>query len=113
MALFEHEPDLTVPERVLVDVEYWLRKAGGLEAWRLFTRDLADGVYHLKSPTTADVARASELQVGYSDLRLGFVDAPVIALCERLQKDRVATLDRRHFSVVRPAHAPYLNLLPA
>lgn len=32
------------------------------------------------------------------------VDAAVIAVCERLGETKVATLDRRHFSVVRPRH---------
>jgi hypothetical protein len=34
------------------------------------------------------------------------------AVAERFGVDRVATLDRRHFSVVKPAHVPALTLLP-
>jgi uncharacterized protein len=48
----------------------------------------------------------------YADLPLGTTDATVIALAERLDVDEVATLDRRHFTVVRPSHTPSLNLLP-
>jgi hypothetical protein len=48
----------------------------------------------------------------YADLPLGTTDATVIALTERLGATAVATLDRRHFSVVRPRHAPALTLLP-
>jgi hypothetical protein len=33
-------------------------------------------------------------------------------LAERLGADQVATVDRRHFSVVRPAHVDALTLLP-
>jgi hypothetical protein len=36
----------------------------------------------------------------------------VIALCERLNEPKVATLDRRDFSVVRPRHCEALRLLP-
>jgi predicted nucleic acid-binding protein len=36
----------------------------------------------------------------------------VIATAERLGVTEVATLDRRHFSVVRPRHTPALTLLP-
>ena len=39
-------------------------------------------------------------------------DASVIALAERLKLTDVATLDRRHFTVVRPAHVDTLTLLP-
>jgi hypothetical protein len=40
------------------------------------------------------------------------VDASVLALVERLGEDKLATLDHRHFSVIRPAHVEALALLP-
>ncbi len=43
---------------------------------------------------------------------LGGTDASVIALAERHGATRVATLDRRHFTVVRPRHVQALDLLP-
>jgi hypothetical protein len=36
----------------------------------------------------------------------------VIAVAERLNLTDVATLDRRHFTVVRPSHVDALTLLP-
>jgi predicted nucleic acid-binding protein len=48
----------------------------------------------------------------YADLPLGTTDATVIALAERLGVREIATLDRRHFTVVRPRHVPALTLLP-
>ena len=47
-----------------------------------------------------------------ADLPLGTVDASVIALTERLALPAVATLDHRHFTVVRPRHISALTLLP-
>jgi hypothetical protein len=46
-------------------------------------------------------------------MRLGFVDAFVIALAERLDVKQIATVDRRHFAAVRPRHTNVLTLLPA
>ena len=43
----------------------------------------------------------------------GVVDVSIIAKCETLGETKVATLDRRHFSVVRPRHCDALTLLPA
>jgi uncharacterized protein len=40
----------------------------------------------------------------YADLKLGGTDAAVIATAERLGITRVATVDRHHFTVVRPKH---------
>jgi hypothetical protein len=45
-------------------------------------------------------------------LDLGLVDASVAATCEELDEPKVATLDRRDFSAVRPRHRDYLALRP-
>ena len=39
-------------------------------------------------------------------------DASLIALAERHREQRIATLNRRHFAVVRPAHVNAFTLLP-
>jgi predicted nucleic acid-binding protein len=104
--------DFVVPGPVLVEVDYWLGKLVGPQAWAGFVDDIVTGAYRVIHPSEADLARAAELGLAYSDLRLGFVDAAVIALCERLGETRVATLDHRHFAVVRPRHCPHLTLLP-
>lgn len=44
------------------------------------------------------------------DVPLGIVGASVVATCERLGVEDLATLDRRHFSVVRPRHREALRL---
>jgi hypothetical protein len=36
----------------------------------------------------------------------------VVATAERLSATTVATIDRRHFSIVRPSHVPHFELLP-
>ena len=59
-----------------------------------------------------DWLRIAELVQIYSDLPLETVDAFIIAAAERLSIRDVATLDRHHFTVVRPRHVPALNLLP-
>jgi hypothetical protein len=57
-----------------------------------------------------DFARMAELVTIYSDLPLGTTDAAVVALSIRLTE--VATLDHRHFNVVRPRHITRFTLLP-
>lgn len=49
----------------------------------------------------------------YADLEVGLVDCAVLAVTERLGEPKLATLDRRHFSVMRPRHVEALELLPA
>ena len=59
-----------------------------------------------------DYARAIELVEKYADLPLSLVDASVVAIAERLEQDTIATLDRRHFSVIRPLHIDAFTLVP-
>lgn len=99
-----------VPVCVLVEVEYQLRPwRGGFAA---LMSDLHAGRFEAHLPNDRELARATELVEQYADLPLGFVDASVLAAVERLGETRLATLDRRHFSIVRPAHVDHLTLLP-
>ncbi len=59
-----------------------------------------------------DYKRVAELVDRYADFPLGGVDASVVALAERFGATTVATLDRRHFSAVRPKNRESLDLLP-
>jgi uncharacterized protein len=64
------------------------------------------------SSKTSLLGRIAELTRRYLDLPLGATDASLIAIAERLGIDTIATLDRRHFTVVRPAHVEAFTLLP-
>jgi predicted nucleic acid-binding protein len=59
-----------------------------------------------------DYRRVRAHQRRYADLPLEFVDAAVVAIAERLEQTRIATLDRRHFGVVEPLHIPAFELVP-
>jgi hypothetical protein len=103
---------LVVPVPVLVEVDYWVRKLYGEKAWTSFVEDVASGAYRLHGLGEDELTRAAELERTYESLGLGLVDAAVIVTCEQLAETKVATLDRRDFSVVRPRHCERLRLLP-
>lgn len=48
----------------------------------------------------------------YGNLPLGFLDASLVALAERLDAKDLLTTDRRHFHVIRPQHARHFTLHP-
>lgn len=106
------EEELVIPVLVLVEVDYWLSRLAGPAVRVGFVGDVVVGAYRLENLSELDFTRAAELETTYADLALGLVDASVIATCERLGEAKVATLDRRHFSVVRPRHCRALELLP-
>ncbi|MGH2914876.1 MAG: type II toxin-antitoxin system VapC family toxin [Solirubrobacteraceae bacterium] len=111
-ALIRGGDDLLVPGAALVEIDYWLLKLAGAEVWAGFVADIERGAYRVAHPTDADLRRAADLELQYADLDLGLVDASIVALCERLAETRLATLDHRHFSVIRPLHCTHLTLLP-
>lgn len=103
---------LVLPEPLLVEVGYMLGSRAGAWVEANFLRDVADGAYTLESVLHADVVRAADLVEHYADLPLGTADAFVVAVAERLGVTRIATLDTRHFSIVRPRHVAAFTLLP-
>lgn len=101
-----------VPGLVLAELDYWCQERLSAEVWLSFLEDLLEGAYRAEHPTHRDMRRAHELQTQYADLSLGVVDASVMALVERLGEPKLATLDHRHFAVIRPAHLDALALVP-
>lgn len=110
--LTEATEDLVVPGLVLQELDYWCSRRLSPSAWLVFLDDIIAGAYRVEHPTPRDLMRCRVLQDTYKDLALGVVDASLIALVERLDERKIATLDRRHFSVVRPQHVDALQILP-
>jgi uncharacterized protein len=112
LALLESHPGpLVVPTLVITEVAYLIATRLGTEAEVRFLGDLAAGAFAVEPVDPADWLRIAELVSHYRDLPLGTVDASVVAVAERLGISEVATVDRRHFSVVRPLGKAF-TLLP-
>lgn len=101
-----------VPQLVLTEAAYFIAKQLGTIAEAGFLRELAGSSLELQPLERNDLTRMAELIETYADLRLGTVDASVIATAERLGAKTITTLDRRHFTVVRPNHADAFRLVP-
>lgn len=103
---------MIVPEMVVTEVCYLLEKKAGSKVEADFLRSLADSTFIKVGADHDQLVRMAELVERYADLPLGAADASVVSLAERLGVTEVATLDLRHFSVVRPRHVEALSLLP-
>lgn len=97
---------------VIAEASYLISRELGAGPDALLFRAIAEGEILVADLVRADWVRIHQLVEEYSDLPLGGTDASVIALAERLDQSSVATLDRRHFGVVRPAHRGSFDLLP-
>jgi predicted nucleic acid-binding protein len=110
--LEESSGPLVVPTMTIAEVAYLLATRLGAEPELRFLGDLAAGTLAVEPVHPADWLRIADLVGRYRDLPLGTVDASVVAVAERLAVTTIATLDRRHFAVVRPSHADAFELLP-
>lgn len=104
---------LMIPAPVLVEVDYWIGQRLGPGALVALLADIEAGAYRVVDLVTADYTRVRELCDRYADADIGFVDAAVLAITERLGEPKLATLDRRHFGLLRPRHCDALELLPS
>ena len=104
--------DVVIPVSVVPEVTYLLQSRIGPRAEQAFVTSLADGELEIEQVMPEDLDRISHLLAQYEDLKLGFVDASVIAVAERLETRDVLTTDARHFTAVRPRHARSLLLSP-
>ncbi len=103
---------LLVPSLVVTEVCYLLSQTCGPKVEAAFVRSLIKEPFHLVPLQASDFRRAAELAEQYADMPIGVVGAYVVAIAERLRVTTVATLDRRHFSIVRTRNGAALNLVP-
>ena len=103
---------LVIPVPVITEVTYFIESRLALKDLVAFLGDLAAGRYLVEDLLPEDYARAAEICGQYADARVGFVDAAVLSVVERLGERKLATLDHRHFGMLRPRHVEALELLP-
>jgi len=95
-----------VPSPVMVEVDHLVRKRVGDEAARRFLGTLARGAHEIAYMSSGLIRRAAEVDDRYADLRLGLVDASVMAIAERHNLP-ILTFDFRDFRATESAHGPW------
>lgn len=111
-ALLASDVVATIPVPVLGEIDWLARTRRVPEAMPRLLGDILAGSVLVANLEREEYERVLELIVQYADLPLSLADASVIAIAERLEQDTIATLDRRHFSVVRPLHIDAFTLVP-
>jgi predicted nucleic acid-binding protein len=104
--------ELLVPVTVLPEATYLLAAHLGAKAEPRLIQSIIGGEFEVEELTISDLRRSLELMRRYEDAQIGFVDATVVAIAERLKLRRILTTDRRDFSLVRPRHCNEFELLP-
>jgi len=108
--LKEQRQSLLVPVTVIPEAAYLIRKRLGPPVETRFADSLAAGEIAVENLTLADLERSAQLLRTYEFL--GFVDASIVSVAERLKLRALVTTDRRDFGRVRPNHVAAFRLLP-
>jgi hypothetical protein len=103
---------LIVPASVIPEACYLLNSCLGPFAETVFLVALNNREMSVEQVTGPDMARTVEILKQYADANIGFVDASLVAVAERLGINTILTTDRRHFSLIKPAHCSAFTLLP-
>ena len=110
-AVYEQDPTAwLLPWAILPEVDYLVGEHVSARAQEAFLADLADGAFTVSWGDESDLDDARRLTGQYRALRMGLVDAVVIATAIRRKARAIATLDLRHFASVKIPGNP--KLLP-
>ncbi|MDH6181517.1 putative nucleic acid-binding protein [Microbacteriaceae bacterium SG_E_30_P1] len=103
---------LVVSPLVLAEVDYLLLTRGGLDAEIAGMRELASGAWEIASFTSEDLLDALGVVERYPALAVGATDASLVVLAHRYGTRTIATLDRRHFEVLRSLDGKPFDVVP-
>lgn len=73
--------------------------------------DIEEGTLALEILRPVDLTRAMEVIATYRDAGIGFVDASLVAMAERLKVGRILTTDVAHFAMLRPQGISYFEIV--
>lgn len=101
------------PIPAITEVCYFIRRNLGVHNLVEFLGDLAATEdFELEAPLLQDYQRSADILRKYNDANIDFVDACIVAMAERLNITKILTVDRRHFSLFKPAHCESFEILP-
>lgn len=103
---------LVVSPYVIAEVDYLIGSRFGVAAEIAALRELAGGAWDLATMDAVDLARTVPILERYAHHAIGVADASNVVLADRYRTTTVATLDRRHFSVLRPLSGGYFAIVP-
>lgn len=101
-----------VPDVILPEVSYLFMCDLGYTGIQTFLEHFKQINARFVPLEKTDLARVHEITVTYASAEFDVVDCCIMVLAERLTITRIATFDRRDFSIFRPRHCDYLELLP-
>ncbi|MGB3894153.1 MAG: PIN domain-containing protein [Mycolicibacter sinensis] len=111
-AIHDADEELVVSPYVIAELDYLVATRVGVDAELAALRELSGGAWELAGFAAADVDQAAAVIGKYRDQNIGIADASNVVLAKRYQMRTIATLDRRHFGVLRPLDGGRFTVVP-
>ncbi len=106
-----NEP-LVISPYVLAELDYLVLSRHGSRHELAVLDELTSGAWELAQMDPGRVRRAREIVARFADVPIGLADASNIVLAEDYRTATIATLDRRHFAILRLADGSAPRLVP-
>ena len=103
---------LVVSPYVVAELDYLVATRHGVDDELVVLDELAGGAWDLAAFDQEGIRRAREVIASYRDQQVGVADASIVVLAERYRTRTIASLDRRHFGVLRSLDGGYFEVLP-
>ena len=93
---------LVISPYVVAELDYLVATRHGVDDELAVLDELAGGAWDLAAFDEEGLRRARGVIASYPDQEIGIADASIVVLAERYRARAIASLDHRHFDVVRP-----------
>lgn len=107
-----NDQTMVVSPYVVAELDYLVSTRKGVDAELAVLSELAGGAYELADMGADDLATALVVVERYRDLGIGVADASLVVLAQRYRTRTILTLDRKHFSVLRPLEGGLFEIVP-
>ena len=103
---------LVVSPYVVAELGYLVATRHGVDDELAVLDELAGGAWDLAVFDEEGIRRAREVIASYRDQEIGVADASIVVLAARYRTRTIASLDHRHFDVLRPLDGAHFDVLP-
>ena len=107
----DDDNEIIIPSPAIPEICYMLNKRFGPEIELRFIEDIASVQLQVEVLEFKDVLRVPEIIKKHRSLNIGFVDAAITAICERLHLNKILTMDHRHFNAMAPLGFDHFDIL--
>jgi predicted nucleic acid-binding protein len=103
---------LIVSPYVVAELDYLVATRHGVDDELAVLDELAGGAWDLPAFDQGGLRRSREVISSYRDQEIGVADASIVVLAERYRTRTIASLDHRHFDVLRALDGGKFEVLP-